>query len=111
MFDKLEILVVSLSTWVRPHLASLGTAAVATLLVLYGESVYRLVRRRTGRLPWVARLVVFVAVCAFGYAGAAVFAGHLVARLLGRLGDVWLAPVVGAVFLLIGVTAERRGSM
>ncbi len=101
--------VTMVSGWMRPHVVVIGMAAVATLLVVYGESINRLVKRRIRSLPWVVRLLIFVALCAFGYASVAVFLGRAAGRIFGQLNNLWLAPVVIVVFLIIGWIAEREG--
>lgn len=101
--------VTMVSRWMRPHVMVIGMAAVATLLVVYGETINRFVKRRIKSLPWLVRLVVFVALCAFGYASVAVFLGRAAGRVFAHLNNMWLGPVVILVFLIIGFIAEREG--
>ncbi|MBD3242943.1 MAG: DUF3392 family protein [Chitinivibrionales bacterium] len=97
------------SRWMRPHVVVIGMAAVATLLVVYGETINRFVKKRIRSLPWLMRLVIFMALCAFGYASVAVFLGRALGRVLAQLNNIWLAPIVVLVFLAIGFIAEREG--
>ena len=100
-----------LSGWLRERLGGVGTAIVATVLVLYGARINKAIRRQIRSLHFVGRLAIFVALCACGYATGAVFAGHLLGGLLGKFNDMWLAPIVGVIFVLIGLLAEREGQV
>lgn len=99
----------SMSALIRPHVSLVGTAAVATVLVVYGATIHRVVRRHIKSLPWVVRVAVFVVLCAFGYASCAVFLGKVVGLLLAQLNGYWLAPSVVLLFTAIGILAERQG--
>ncbi|MFW5858249.1 MAG: DUF3392 domain-containing protein [Planctomycetota bacterium] len=98
----------SLSQVLRPHLGEVAMALVATLLVVYGNEINAAVKRRVIAWPFVVRLAVFVLLCAVGYGAIIIFVSPLVAKGLARLGGVWLAPLVAAAFLVVGILAERK---
>lgn len=103
--------VVLLSEWMRPRLLTICTALVATVLIIYGNNLNRIVRNLVRRWHFAVRLLAFVLICAFGYGFMTVFLGSVLARGLGGLGNGVLSPVVLVCFLVIGVLAEQKRVM
>jgi len=101
-------LVGRLSSALRPHVRGVALAIVAALLVVYGNDINRAVKRRFRDRPFVVRTAVFVLLSAFGYGALTVYAAPVLARWLAGLSGAWLAPVVLAAFLALGVLAERK---
>ncbi len=100
-------LLISLSGWLRPHNDEIALAIIATLLVVFGDSINRTVRKLV-RQYWVGfRVLIFVALCTFGYGTLTVWLVPLLARvLIGLSAPVYMASVVGS-FLVLGILAER----
>ena len=95
------------SAYLRPHLDDIALAMVATLLVIFGDSINDLVRHVMRRRPVWLRVAVFIALCAFGYGALSVWLTPLLEVFLRQLpGWQMLLTVVGS-FVLIGVLAER----
>ena len=104
----MEDLMVMLSQWLRPRLPTVCTALVATILIVYSSDFNRAVRRFVRHWHFIVRLLAFVLICSFGYGMITVFGGIFVARMLSYLSNQVLFLVVIALFLLVGVVAERK---
>jgi uncharacterized membrane protein len=94
--------------WTQPHLHNITLALMATLLVIYGNDINRLVKSWLKSYPRLIRLIGFVLMCAFGYGALTVLLTPLLANWLTLLSVKWLAPMVVATFLLVGWLAERK---
>ena len=103
--------VVLVSEWMRPRLVTICMALAATLLIVYGNHLNRMVRHLVRRRHFAVRLLVFVLVCAFGYGLLTVFLGKVLAAGFGGLSNGLLSPVLIACYLLIGVLAEQKRVM
>jgi len=93
--------------WVKANLLAITTA----LLVIYGDNINRAVKLRINRYPFLVRTLAFVALCSFGYGLLTVLITPSVAPLLRYFGDQYIALVVLASFLGIGILAERKRYM
>lgn len=98
----------SLTDCLVRNLSSLSMALVATLLVIYGDTINRSIRKNIRHNPFVIRLLIFVAVCAFGYGTLTVFSAWLVERILDHVPRNHLCPVLIALFFAAGLLAERE---
>ena len=96
-----------LSEQIRPYSFQVATAIVATLLFIYGASINRHIREKLRGKPFVLRVSIFIAVCAFGYGALTVAAAALIAKILYGLNAIVLAPAVVLSFVVIGMLAER----
>ncbi len=99
------------SSHIRPWLLQIAVAMLATLLVIYGQSINRMVKRHISSWHFVLRVLVFMLLCAFGYGALLVFCAPWLARAFASLGSVWLSPVVLLAFVVIGLLAERRNQI
>ena len=99
------------SQWMRPRLVMICTALVATVFIIYGSSLNRMVRKLVRRWHFVVRLLAVVVICAFGYGFLTVFLGAILARGVGGLSDGVLFPTVLVFFLVVGVLAEQKRVM
>lgn len=97
-----------LSDLIRPHITFVASALVATLLVIYGSRLNRAVWALVRGAHFVLRTLVFIALCALGYGALTVYLIPLVRRLLLAAGPYWLAPLVVAIFVLVGWLAEKH---
>ncbi len=100
-----------LSEWLRPNLEPIALAMIATLLVMFGNDLNKWVRKSVRRYHFFVRLLVFILVCAVGYGLATVFMTKLLAQMLGGLSNHYLAIVVGAIFIGLGLLAEERNQL
>lgn len=102
---------IKLSGWMRPHLLQISMAFVATLLVVYGNTINKAIKRHINHYSFFLRVTIFVTICAFGYGLIMVFTTPFLAKLLARLEKLYLSPVVILSFLAVGVLAERRNQI
>ena len=94
--------------WAASHLNSIALALVATLLVIYGDALNRLVKKQLRPYPRFVRILGFVLMCAFGYGALTVLFTPVFANWLGLLPVKWLAPIVAGLFFLVGWLAESK---
>ena len=96
--------------WLRPHTDDIALALVATLLVIFGDTINDMVRKLVRPQPVWVRVGVFIALCTFGYGMLSVWLTPLLEGYLRTLSaTVFLSVVVGA-FVLVGILAERYNS-
>ena len=101
-------LVLKFSSWMRPHLFKIALAMIATLLVIYGNSINRSVKRLVRHYNFIIRVLAFVLLCAFGYGTVVVFTAPILAKYLSYLEGIYLSPIIIGTFLVIGGIAERK---
>ncbi|MCA6062107.1 DUF3392 domain-containing protein [Thalassolituus marinus] len=99
-----------IAAYVRPHTDDIALALVATLLVIFGDTINDLARHVVRKQPVWARVLVFIALCTFGYGALSVWLTPVLEQYLRTLSaGAFLATVAGA-FVLVGVLAERYHS-
>jgi undecaprenyl pyrophosphate phosphatase UppP len=103
--------ILSLSGFLRPHLGQVALSLAATILFLYGEQIHGVVKGLIKELHFIFRLLILVLVCAFGYGTLAYAFTKLCEAGLRMLDNLYLAPVIIGVFLVIGLLAERKKAM
>ncbi|MEI6218230.1 MAG: DUF3392 family protein [bacterium] len=106
--EYLHEFAVWLAGLLRPHLRETSVALVATVLVIYGGNINSALKQQIQGLNVVFRLLIFIAVCAFGYGVATVFLASLVELLLADLSPVSLVIAIVGFFILVGILAERK---
>ncbi len=100
-----------LSGWMQPYLSQISMALVATVLVVYGSDINRAVKKRVKHLHLVVRILIFVALCVFGYAALLFFGSMLVCWIFRNMSRQILFPMVAVLFFVIGLLAERKNQM
>ena len=65
--------IIHFSQWLYPYLGEISLAIMATLLVIYGNSINRMVKRQTHGLHFIFRTSIFILLCTFGYGALLVF--------------------------------------
>ena len=104
-----------LSIWladgVRPHLVKVAMALVATTLFLYGGHIHAAVRKSIQGLHFVIRVLILIAVVAFGYGALSVVLALLLADLLATVSSAWLVPTILIAVLVLGILAERKNKI
>ncbi len=109
--DFLNQIELYLRTWALGHMTQITTALTASLLVIFGDDINRLVKNQVRHKHFVIRTLTFVLVCAFGFGMLAIFIAPGLAKLLSYFGDRYLVVVVVAAFVGIGMMAERKRYM
>jgi glucose uptake protein GlcU len=101
----------SLSRWIRPAIDAIALGMVATILVIYGAPIGRLIKRGIRHFHFIIRLSILVLICSAGYTTFMVFSADMIAGALYGLDDLALGPVVVGLFIGLGVLAERKRYM
>ncbi len=97
------------SELIRPYLSEVGLSLVATLLVIYGNTITTQIKRQIGSLAYLLRLTLFVLFCALGFAFITSFLTPLAISWLAEASDTWLAVIVLVAYYAVGVLAQRKG--
>lgn len=92
----------------RPHLQVTSMALVATVLSIYGGNINAAVKQQIQGLNVVFRLLIFIALCAFGYGVLTVFLAELIRMLLEDLSPMSLVIAIVGFFTLVGILAEQK---
>ena len=100
--------IIHFSQWLYPYLGEISLAIMATLLVIYGNSINRMVKRQTHELHFIFRTSIFILLCTFGYGALLVFFTPILGKWLANLGMIYLGPFIVGVFITLGVMAERK---
>ncbi|MCD8522298.1 MAG: DUF3392 domain-containing protein [Saccharospirillaceae bacterium] len=103
-------LIQSLASHVRPHTDDIALALVATLLVIFGDTINDLVRKIVRPQPMWIRVGVFIALCTFGYGALSVWLTPILDSYLRTLPSGIFLGVVTGSFVAVGVLAERYHS-
>jgi len=96
------------SSWVRPHLSLIAFTFVATLLVLYGNAITRFIRNTCRAYPFWVRVLIFMGVSGLGYGWATSEMTQLLERHVLTAAGPWLGMVVLAIFIGLGILADRK---
>ncbi|MAD54970.1 DUF3392 domain-containing protein [Idiomarina sp. UBA3162] len=97
-----------LGMMLRQHTYEIAMMIMATLLVIYGDEVNRLVKKMVGKYPFIVRALVFVALCAFGYGYLLIGFTPLLASWIHLIPLHLLGPAVLITLVVLGVLAERK---
>ncbi|MFP4080918.1 MAG: DUF3392 domain-containing protein [Ectothiorhodospira sp.] len=111
ILEWFDALLLDAGAWLRGYVSQLALAFVATLLVIYGSDINRMVKGAVRHWPRVMRLLAFVVMCVFGYGALTVLITPWIAKGLFQVDTLWLAPVVIGAFLLLGWLAERKNQI
>lgn len=77
-------------------------------MVLYGAQINQRMRRFLRPLPWVLRILVFVAICGIGYGWLSLLLVDATVWLLANIQPSVVSLVVLIAFVGVGLLAERR---
>jgi len=97
----------TLSSWIKPYNQDISLAIVATLLVIFGNSINRAVRRSVRNYWIIVRVTAFIALCTFGYGAITVWVVPLLAKALLWLPAAYYGACIVAGFIVLGLMAER----
>jgi hypothetical protein len=109
--DLIAELIGRASAFARPHLLTIATSFTLVLLVIFGDDINGALKKRVRHYPFLVRMLSFVILCTFGYGLLTIWLTPLLARAFLSLGDRYLAPVVVAAFMGLGMLAERKKYM
>lgn len=101
-------LLTQLSHWTQPYSNEIAITILATILVVYGDSFNKHIKRMISPYHFVIRTLVFVMICAFGYGLFIVFATPFVKQLILWVPYLYRGSVVIIIFLILGYLAENR---
>ena len=96
------------SHFIRPYLPQISIAITSSILALFGSEINGWFKAIIRKRPFLIRVGAFVMLVAFGYGALNLFCAHLVSRILAQASDSLLAPVILAVFVIIGWLAEEK---
>lgn len=96
-----------LSNWLWGYRNVLITSWVAVVLVLFGSSINKLVKRVMQPYHYIFRMLAFVLLCAVGYGLMSNYGEIGVYWLVTMPGRHWFALIVVATYLSLGMLAER----
>lgn len=97
-----------LAYYLQPHLHAISIAIVATCLVIYGDKINSILRRAVASWIFVARVIAFILMCAFGYGLLTLWSQPFVFWLITQIDLVYRPVALLACFCLLGVLAERK---
>lgn len=96
------------SNWLWSYRELLVTSWMAVLLVLYGGTINRLLKRIVRPYHYLVRMLSFVVLCTFGYGLLAMYGEQLIGYLAQLIARSWFAALVLATYLLLAFLAERK---
>jgi len=105
--DWLNQLLLEATSNLKPYSYQLSVAMVATLLVIYGNTINRTLRALVKPYPFVIRVSAFILLCTFGYGLLSVWGATQLRLVMSSLPNLYFAPTIVALFILLGVLAER----
>lgn len=106
--DVLQDILFQLTAWLAPHLGTIVFAAIASLLVIFGNRINRAVFSFVKDAHFVLRTLVFILLCAVGYGLLLTFFADLLKDLLLMIPRLWLGLVIILGFMVIGWLAEKN---
>jgi hypothetical protein len=92
----------------KPHLYQVALAIVATVLVIFGNTINRMIKKLLHKQHIIVRIVAFILVCAFGYGLATVWLTAILASQLAKIPLLYLAPLISGLFILLGLYAQKQ---
>ncbi len=97
--------------WVANHLDKVSVAIAASLMVIAGGVVIKIVRDHVGTWHFVLRTLAFVVVSGLGFGFVVALVAPELYRLLGYFGHSYLLLTTVLAFFCVGLLAERRNQI
>jgi hypothetical protein len=94
--------------FISDHADYFSLSIIATLLVIYGEDINNQIKKRIRSLHFFLRVLIFVLVSAFAYGLMTVLLCELLNVVIVNLSASALPPLMFAVFIVIGILAEKK---
>lgn len=107
----LHDLILAISSWMKSYLNQIVLSLVATLLVIYGDNIMRMVKQQIGSLKLFLRFTLFVAFCAFGFSFLTSVAAPYIGKWLAMADPVLLPLIIVFLYYLVGYLALRNGML
>jgi len=107
----LNDLILQISAWMKGYLNEIVLSIVATLLVIYGDAIMRVVKQQIGSLKLFLRFTLFVAFCAFGFSFLTSMATPFIGGWLAHADPILLPFIVVLIYYLVGYMALRKGML
>ncbi len=108
---EIKMLIINFSQWLYPWLGEIAMAIMATLLVIYGHSINRLVKKQISGMHFIFRTLVFIVLCSFGYGALLIYVTPILSHLLAAVGLIYLGPLITGIFITLGVLAEKQNQI
>lgn len=102
-------LILQLSAWMKGYLNEIVLSIVASLLVIYGDNIMRVLREQLGGLKLFLRFTLFVLFCAFGFSFLTSIASPFISNWLAQAPPVFLPLIIVMIYYFIGYLAQRKG--
>ena len=96
------------SQWFRPYLTEIAFSFVATLLVLYGGRINGEIKKITSNYHYMIRVTIFILISGFGYGWTTVYLTGILEKTLQYKTGNYLGLIVIAVFLALGIMADKK---
>ena len=90
------------------NLDNISMAWIATILVVYGDTITQFVKKHTKQYHFPVRVMIFVLVSAFGYGVLTTVGTDVLSALIRKCNRELVIPVVVLMFVGIGILADRK---
>lgn len=100
-----------LSSWMKSYLNEIVLSMVATLLVIYGDSILMMLKKQIGSLKIFLRISLFVAFCAFGFSFITSIATPFMTNWLAKSDPALLPLIIILIFYGLGYLAQKKGML
>lgn len=97
-----------IASLLTPHLSNIALAMTATVLVVFGDRVNKLLKRVVSQWAFVLRVAAFVLMCTFGYGLLTLWGQPVVLWVLTHLPLALRPLLITSVFVFLGLLAERK---
>ncbi|WP_321326574.1 DUF3392 family protein [Thiomicrorhabdus sp.] len=101
--------VLHLSGWMKGYLYQIVLSMVATLLVIYGDNIMKIVKQQIGTLKLFLRITLFVAFCAFGFSFLTSIAAPFLSGFLAKSDPLYLPFIIVFIYYGLGYLAQKKG--
>ena len=105
---EIKSMIIQFSQWLYPWITEISMAIMATLLVIYGAVINRVLKKQTSGMHFIFRITFFILLCSFGYGAILVYGTPLLTKMLASLGMIYFGPLVVCVFIALGIVAEKK---
>lgn len=105
---QIKLLIINFSQWLYPWLGEIAMAIMATLLVIYGATINRMVKKQISGLPFIVRTAIFILLCTFGYGALLIYFTPILTQWLSAISFIYLGPLITGIFIALGVAAEKQ---
>lgn len=107
----LNDILLHISSWMKGYLNVIVLSMVATLLVIYGDTILGFVKKQIGSLKLFLKITLFVAFCAFGFSFITSIATPYLTSWLAQANPNLLPFIIIITFYGLGLLAQRKGML